>query len=222
MIVITGASDGLGLELAAIFAQAGKTVVNVSPRECAVAEYNFLHDMTVDGQAAVAAREITALDEPLEVIVNNAGVYSEEPIGEITEEAIERLMRVNVRSTIMLTSELLERIKTDETDVVNILSTAATKGNPAHAVYAASKWAQRGYAESLQNALKNTNSRVINVLPGGMKTKLFEKDLGADPTENGEFWMDPKDIAQFIKQMLGLPKNIEVSEVVINRKKSKG
>ncbi len=220
MIVVTGASDGLGYELAKIFKDAGKLVVNISRRECAVADFNLLHDLTKGEEINAAANEVAAIEEPLEVIINNAGVYSEEPIGQITEDTIKQLMATNVKSNILLTSGLIDRIRADETDIVNILSTAATKGNPAHAVYAASKWAQRGYAESLQDALKATKSRVINVMPGGMQTKLFEKDLGNDPTANGEYWMDPKDIAKLVKQLLDLPKGVEVSEIVINRKQA--
>ena len=221
MIVITGASDGLGYELARLYKQEGKTVVNISRKACDVADYNLLHDLTKGEEIVAAANGISGIEESLEVVINNAGVYSEEPIGKITEDEIKRLMATNVKSNILLTSELLDRIEKDGTDIVNVLSTAATKGNSKHAVYAASKWAQRGYAESLQNALKNTKSRVINVMPGGMDTKLFEKDLGSDPTENGEYWMDPKDVARLIVQILDLPKNMEVSEIIINRKQAK-
>lgn len=48
--------------------------------------------------------------------------------------------------------------------------------------------------------------------------ELFEKDLGRDSTENGEVWMNPNDVAYLIKQTLDLPKSMEVSEIVINRK----
>ena len=56
-------------------------------------------------------------------------------------------------------------------------------------------------------------------MPGGMKTKLFEKALEQDLTNNNEYWMDPKDIASLVLQLLALPKGMEVSEIIINRKK---
>lgn len=220
MIVITGASDGLGLELAKVFKAANKTVINVSRRESEAADHNIFADLSVGNEITEAAKEILAIDESLEAIINNAGVYSEEPISAITEEEVDRLLATNVKSGILLTSKLIERIKQDQTDIVNVLSTAATKGNPNHAAYAASKWAQRGYSESLQNELKHTPSRVINIMPGGMQTKLFAKTLTNDPTDNG-YWMDPADIATLIKQLLDLPKGIEVSELVVNRKLTK-
>ena len=148
MIIITGASDGLGYQLAKLYKDAGKIVLNVSRRECPVADYNFLHDLAVGKDVEAAAQEILALDEPLEILINNAGVYSEQPIRSITKDEVKRLMATNVESNILLTSFLIDRIKQDGTDILSVISTAVRKGNPSHAVYAASKWAQRGYTEA--------------------------------------------------------------------------
>ena len=220
MIVITGASDGLGLEVAKVYKQAGKTVVNVSRRGSPCADYNILHNLQKGEEILLAAKEISEIDEKLDAIINCVGVWSEEPIGSITEAEIKRLMATNAKSSILLTSELLDRIKLDSADVLNVISTAGLKGNSHHAVYVASKWAQRGYTLSLQDELKDTNCRVVSFCPGGIKTKLFEKNLGEDITEDETTWMNPSDLAQFIKQILDLPKSIEVSEVVMNRKKN--
>lgn len=218
MIVITGASDGLGYEIAKVYKAAGEIVVNVSRRNCDIADHNFLHDLKVADDITVAAQEIIALNEPLTALVNNAGVYSEEPIGKITEDEIKRVMATNVKSNILLTSELVEKIKSDAADVLCIISTAGTKGKAAHAVYAASKWAQRGYAKSLQDELKDSPSRVIIFCPGGIYTDFPDKTPTHGDNGDRSSWMKPGDLAMFIKQILDLPKNMEVSEVVINRK----
>ncbi len=86
------------------------------------------------------------------------------------------------------------------------------------AVYGASKWAVRGFTKNLQEEFKGKPNRVISFCPGGFKTKLFEKATGIDNTENGGEWMKPEDLALLLKQILDLPKNMEVSEIVINRK----
>lgn len=214
-IVITGASDGLGLELAKLYKEAGKVVVNISRRECKYAEHNIVLNLREGAEVQEAARRVLEMSEPIEALVNSIGTFSTEPFGDITEDEIKRLMSTNVKAPMLLTSELIERIKSDGTDVLNVISTAGTKGNPKHPVYVASKWAERGYTKALQEELKGTKCRVISFCPGGMQTGFFEK-TGENPTDNS--WMQPKDVAVLMKNILDLPKNMEVSEIIVNRK----
>lgn len=219
MIVITGASDGLGLQLAKLYKASGKTVVNISRRECQYADQNLLHDLTEGQEIVKASQEVMAIDEPLEAVINCAGVFTSQSLGSITEDEIKKTMASNVKATVLLISELIDRIKKDESDIVNVVSSAGTKATTEY-VYGASKWAVRGFTQGLQVELKNTACRVVSFCPGGMDTGLFEKaiDKKVDGQEN---WMRPEDIAVFMKQILDLPKNIEVSEVIINRKSVK-
>lgn len=221
MIVITGASDGLGLQLAKLYKEAGKTVVNISRRKCEYADHNITLSLREEPDIKKAASEVTAIDEPLEALVNCAGVLSVQPLGKITEDEVKRVMSTNVKAAILLVSNLIERIKNDGTDIVNVASTVGLKGYVDQAVYGASKWAIRGFSANLQAELKDTPCRVISFCPGGFKSKLFEKATGDDNTTNEGEWMNPADVAVFMKQILDLPKNMEVSEVIINRKQSK-
>lgn len=220
MIVITGASDGLGHELAKLYKQAGKTVVNVSRNESEFADKDIIADLTKEAEIKKAAEEIISVGEPIEVLVNCAGVLSIQPLGSITNDALRQVMATNVESAILLVSYLAERIKEDNTDIVNVASTVGLKGYVDQAAYGASKWAMRGFSANLQAELKDTN-RVISFCPGGFKSKLFEKATGDDNTTNAGEWMKPEDVATFMKQILDLPKNMEVSEVIVNRKQIK-
>lgn len=219
MIVITGASDGLGLELAKIYKQAGKKVVNVSRRDSEFADENILTDLTNEAEIKKAAEAINAVNEPLEALINCAGVLSIQPLVEIDSEKLKQVFGVNVEAAILLVSALSDKIKQDGTDIVNVSSTVGTKGYIDQAAYGASKWAMRGFTENLRVELKD--NRIISFIPGGFKSKLFEKATGNDNTTNEGEWMRPADIAVFMKQILDLPKNMEVSEVVINRKQIK-
>ncbi|MEK7059169.1 MAG: SDR family oxidoreductase [Patescibacteria group bacterium] len=221
MIVITGASDGLGMELAKLYATAGKTVINVSRKTCKYASHNFLHDLREGEGIIAAAKQITDLDEPLEALINCAGVISFQELGSITEDEIKRTMATNVKAPIMMVSSLIDRIKHDGTDIVNVASTIGTKGYADQAIYGASKWAVRGFSANLQVELKDYPCRVISFCPGGMKTKMFIKATGIDSTDDGGEWMSPSDVAECLKQLLDLPKNMEVSEIIINRKATK-
>lgn len=217
MIVVTGASDGLGLELAKIYKRAGKRVVNISRRKSEFAEDNVLTDLTSQVEIKKAADVIHAIDEPLEAVINYAGVLAIEPLANITDKKLHDVFAVNVEAAILLISCLADRIKSDGTDIINVASTVGLKGYPDQAAYGASKWAMRGFSANLQVELKDTNCRVISFCPGGFESKIFEKATGRK-NQNFTHWMNPTDIALFMKQILDLPKNMEVSEVIINRK----
>lgn len=221
MVVITGASDGLGKELAKLYQADGKHVVNVARRTSEYADTNLLHDLREGDEIKAAATEIQAMDEPLEILINCAGVYTTQPLGSITEDLIKSTMATNVKAPIILVSELIERIKRDSADIANVASAVATKANPNEAVYGASKWAVRGFSRNLQLELKNYPCRVINFCPGGFSTKIFEKATGQDKTQDGSEWMSTADVALCLKQLLDLPKNMEVSEIIVNRKVTK-
>lgn len=221
MIIITGASDGLGCQLAKIYAEAGKNVVNVSRNSCEYTGQNLSTDLRDPKQTEATAQHILDMPEPIEALIHCAGILSVQSLDSIDPQSLRDVFATNVEASILLTSKLINRIKQDGADIVNVASTVGLKGYVDQAAYGASKWAIRGFSANLQAELKDTNCRVISFCPGGFKTRLFEKATGTDNTTDGAEWMNPADLALFMKQILDLPKNMEVSEVVINRKSKK-
>lgn len=216
MYVVTGASDGLGLALAKLLVREGKRVVCLSrstPKAKGVA--HIACDLNNEGSINAAATELLKQKTPLTALVNCAGVISQEPIEALTGRALALTFTTNIIGPQILVSRLFERIKKDGADVVNVSSTAGLKGNKSQAAYGSSKWAMRGFSQNLQTELAGTPCRVISFCPGGMDTKLFTK---ADVDMPSKGWMRPDDVAAFMLQILLLPKNMEVSEVIINRK----
>jgi len=219
LIVITGASEGLGLELARLYRAEGKVVMNVSRRKSAGATKDLLHDLSKSDEVVAAAQEIVKLNEPLEALVNCAGVMTMEGLGTISQTELRRVMAINVDAPVLLVSELMERIKKDGSDVVNVSSTMGVRGKVDNILYGTSKWALRGFSANLQVELQNTPSRVISFCPGGFKTKIFEKVSGVNNDAEKGAMMSAADVARCLKQLLDLPKNMEVSEIIITRKK---
>jgi NADP-dependent 3-hydroxy acid dehydrogenase YdfG len=120
-----------------------------------------------------------------------------------------------------LASQLMNLIKENGADIINVGSTCGTKaGYEDQLAYTTSKWAIRGTSYNLQVELKKFNSRVIHINVGGMNTRFHTKYTGKE-LESPEEWMNPKDIAEIMLYILNLPKNIEVSEITINRKNIK-
>lgn len=216
MIVITGASDGLGKQLAEQFKAEGKTVINLSRTENRDTQ-NIHLDLTDSSSVQTAAKELMQRPEPIEAFINCAGVLSLEPLNDIHPEEIARVFGVNIMGAMQLTSLLIGRIKQDEGDIVNVASTTGTRAYENQAAYGASKWAMRGFSQNLQLELKGTKVRVISFCVGGFNSQLAEK-AGDEPITEPDKWMNPADIALAMRQMLALPKKMEISEVIINRK----
>ena len=76
---------------------------------------------------------------------------------------------------ILCSTETLKVKNEQNLKIVNIMSSAALKGNPQEAVYCATKWGERGYTESLKAAYKGTTVKVIGVYPGGMNTEFLNE-----------------------------------------------
>ncbi len=205
MIVIVGGTGRLGRELVTLFKKDGKTVVNVSRSRNEAADYNFPHDLTQGGEIMKAARQVDELAEPLEVIINAAGFYKAQTLGEISEEEIKRNMATHLKAPMLFVSALIERVKRDGTDIVNIMSMTVLRPSAGAMAYSASKSALRGFTADLQAALKEYPCRVISFCPSAF-----------EPHDTSQ--LKTRDIARLITQLLALPKDMEVSEIVINKK----
>lgn len=216
MYVITGASDGLGLALAQLLVARGERVVSLSrSKPQAKGVDHIVCDLTNEGSIVAAAEAVVKRPEAIAAFINCAGVFSEQPIQAITGKELAAVFTTNVIGPEILVGQLIERLKKDSADIVNVSSTAGLKGNTSQAAYCASKWALRGFSQVLQAELAGHPCRVISFCPGGMQTELFTKAQAAKDNTN---WMKPGDVAAFMLQILALPKNMEISEVVINRK----
>ena len=205
--IVTGASSGLGREIALLLADGDRQVVGVARRP--------FHEPPIASVAGDASRRETAARAVdvakqlgrITVLVNCAGAGVFGPAGSYDDAAIARVIDSNLIATIMFCEALFPRFRTDGGTIVNVLSTAALIGKPNESVYCAAKWGARGYSESLRAEAKGTKARIIAVAPGGMDTP-FWSDRRSD-------FMDPKEIAAIIVDAIERPVN--VAEIVINR-----
>lgn len=219
MIIITGASDGLGLAIAKLLTSKGKKVVSLSRSKPQDEIIEWIKtDLTDNRSIATTARTILDRTDPIEALINCAAVTSYEDLNALTPLELDRMFKTNVTAPMYLTSQLLDRLKQDGADIVNIGATIALKsGYAQQSVYSTTKWALRGFTQNLSDDLKQTACRVISVLLGGFNSRMHEKVTGK-PIADPDNWMSVEDIARCISQILELPKNMEISEIIINRK----
>ena len=131
---------------------------------------------------------------------------------------------VNVLGPSLLISELLPLVKENVADIIYIGATIGFKANEFMPIYSVTKRGLRGLIENVRQELKNTKCRVIAINPGGLDTPSNIGPTGRETTISamtgkpaGSF-IKAADLALFVYQTLTTPPNMEISEVIINRK----
>ena len=133
-----------------------------------------------------------------------------------TLDKINKVFDAGLIGLILNTTYALPMLNEDGCKIINILSTAALKGNVNESLYCAAKWGARGYTESLKATYKGSKVKVISVCPGGMNTKFWEDNREYVSKEKSDKWMKPFDVANIIYDNI-TNDNLCVSEIVIER-----
>lgn len=220
-VIITGAGSGLGKELAFLFAGqgfhiilTGRTLDKLQSVEQEIHEAGgSAQSYTVDiTQTKDIRKLITQLqNHELYGLINNAGVGHFGPVNSLSAQDIQEMFETNTLGTIFMTQAVLSLLKEkNEGLLMNIISTAGLTGKVNESVYVASKFAVRGFAESLQKELENTNIKVKAVYMGGMDTPFWDE---SDHIKDKSRLRSPKEVAAMILDQM------EEDSIVIESKK---
>lgn len=215
-VIITGASTGLGLELAKEFYARGIRVVGISRTKPLLPIEYIKADLSKEQNIDKVVKIIKKKYPVFDCLINCAGITTIEQFGEMNYKTVERIFKVNVLAPLLLTSGLIDIIKKNEADIVNIGSTLGFKAYEKYCAYGTSKWAVQGINESLQLHLKDSKSRVIGFNSGRFMSKLYEHAGVARSTSCT--YMNPRELAKLMIVILKLPKEMEVSKIIINCK----
>jgi short-subunit dehydrogenase len=224
-ILITGASKGLGKEMAILFAQAGanliltargaelleelKTDIVAGGTEC----INIVGDLR-ETPVLESVKSI-CLEKQIDILVNNAGVVDITPLEGVRDERVDEVIELNLTVPIKLTKCVIEMFKTRKSGViVNVNSGAGRKAVFNHTIYCASKHGLNGFAESLKLEIKGLGIRIISIYPGKMATELF--NAAGRPMDTDTF-ISPREVAQSVLHMLNLSPECSHVEMDINR-----
>ena len=220
-VIITGAGSGLGKELALLFAGqgfhiilTGRTLDKLQSVEQEIHEAGgSAQSYTVDiTQTKDISKLITQLqNHELYGLINNAGVGHFGPVNSLSAQDIQEMFETNTLGTIYMTQAVLSLLKEkNEGLLMNIISTAGLKGKLNESVYVARKFAVRGFTESLQKELENTNIKVKAVYMGGMDTPFWNE---SDHIKDKSRLRSPKEVAAMILD------HMEEDSIVIESKK---
>lgn len=188
LAVVTGASTGIGRQLATRFAEEGFDLVTVAENDelhAAARELNRLGatvetvrtDLADPGGVDELVRRIDALGRPVDALAVNAGVGIGGPFAGATDLADQlRVVDLNVRSAVHLTKLLAPRmVERGRGRILITSSIAATMPGPFQAVYNASKAFLSSFAQALREELKGTGVTVTALLPGPTDTEFFAR-----------------------------------------------
>ncbi len=189
VVIITGASRGIGKGIAEVFAQHGAHVAFTysSSAESALALEKDLSSYGVNAKAyqsdasSFAAAQ-TLVDEVIkdfgtvDVLINNAGITKDNLLMRISEEDFDKVIEVNLKSVFNMTKAVQRvMLKNRAGSIINMSSVVGVKGNAGQSNYAASKAGVIGFSKSVALELGSRNIRCNAVAPGFIETEMTAK-----------------------------------------------
>ena len=218
--LVTGASAGIGLALAAGLVEDGYRVallgraagrLEAAARETG-AELALVCDLRDPTAVDTAIARIEKGFGRLDVLVNNAGQGRFLSLAETSEADWEAMIGTNLTGAWRITRRCLPLLLASRGALVNIISVAGRQGFASNSAYCASKFGLRGLAEALREELRGQGLRVINIYPGATDTPFWDTVSG---TWDRSRMLRPEDVARAARDALRMPAGALVEDLVI-------
>ncbi|HEX6982200.1 MAG TPA: SDR family oxidoreductase [Balneolaceae bacterium] len=222
-VVITGASRGIGRQIALAFAkETDYALLLIARTEEGLEKTKRLCRAEGDNKIEIIACDITntqAVDAITlpdgfpspKTIINNAGSFLLKPLEETTHEEFEEQIQANLYSAVHITNLFLKALKAKKSAlIVNICSAGAVEGLKDSGAYSASKHALLGYTRSLRQELMETEIRVTAINLGQTQSTSWEGS-----SIKGDLLIDPDDIARLIVILTQLSPRTVVEEMLV-------
>lgn len=229
LIVITGASSGIGAATARLFSQQGHPLLLIARRVEkieALALPNTLCkkvDVTDKDVLEQAIKEAESTFGSVDAIINNAGVML---LGDIaTQDPMEwkRMFDVNILGLLNGMQAVLPKMKSNQRGtIINISSIAGRKTFPNHAAYCGTKFGVHAITENAREEAAAHNVRMVTIAPGAVETELLSHTTSEEIKDGYESWKEdmggvlhPSDIANAIWYAYNQPQGVNLREIVI-------
>lgn len=229
LVVITGASSGIGAAMAKAFSEAGHPLLLLARRVEPMQALNLPNSLCIsldvtDGEAFKAAiAEGEAKFGKVGCLVNNAGVMLLGLAHEQDPAEWTRMLNINVMGVLNGVHAVLADMKARNTGtIINVSSIAGRKTFPNHAAYCATKFAVHALTENIREEVAMDNVRVITIAPGAVETELLSHTTSDAIKAGYEDWKTemggvimPETIAQATLFAWQQPQNVCVREIVL-------
>jgi len=234
VVIITGASSGIGEATAKELASKGVKLVLAARREDRLKK---LQDeiQSIGGQAIYKVTDVTSREKmeelatyalkefgKIDVLVNNAGIMPQAFLAENKVDEWDRMIDVNIKGVLYAIAAIVPSMRERKSGhVINLSSVAGHNIYPGGTVYCGTKFAVKAISEGLrqEEAMSGTNIRVTNISPGAISSELLETT--SDPTMKAgleDFYkvaIDAESIARAISFAIEQPADVGINEMII-------
>ncbi len=230
--LVTGASSGIGEAIAVLLAGHGFRVIGTSRVVKRLDKLVKLYpdrffaldlDVKSDNSVNTLLDRLPKKWREISILVNNAGsdVGGRQPFDRGETKNWLNTIETNVNGVIRVTHAVIKgMIERNSGDVINIGSTSGLESMATTAAYTASKYAINGFSESLRKEHENTGIRVMQILPGMVRTQ-FAANRHGDAQQGETFyddygkWLYPNDVANTVLFALQQPRHVVISQLVV-------
>lgn len=220
--IVTGASSGLGAAISVAIAKENAIVYGLARNTTALETLqkeigdNFIPvtlDITDRSAVKKWVTDTFSEDHKPDILINNAGTGSFAKIDEMPSEDWDTMINTNLNGMYNITSETVKWMRThkDSSYIINIGSILGTTTRSEGAAYSATKFAVRGFSESLFKELRGDNIKVTCLNPGSIDTHFFES---SGITSHGNM-LQPSDLANTVIHLLKTPDNMLINELTV-------
>ncbi|MCS0672773.1 SDR family oxidoreductase [Cytobacillus firmus] len=224
--IVTGASRGIGKEIAVKLAQQGMKLTLIGSSEVI---HQSAEDLKKMGFADVLPIQADISDEAevkdavektlqkykqLDLLVNNAGVGFFKQVDETTLDEWKKVFEINVQGVFLGSRAVLPHMKERKSGtIITISSDVARYTIPNGSAYTATKYAVQGFSGSLAQEVREYGIRVGTINPGMVDTFFAESKQGLEEKRD---WLKVEDIANAVVYMASAPKHMMIDEIVLH------
>lgn len=234
VVIITGASSGIGEATAKELASKGAKVVLAARREDRLKKLQE-EIKSNGGQAIYKVTDVTSLQQmeelaaytlkefgKIDVLVNNAGLMPQSFLAENKVDEWDRMIDVNIKGVLYAIAAIVPSMRKSKSGhVINLSSVAGHKIFPGGTVYCGTKFAVKAISEGLrqEEAMSGTNISVTNISPGAVTSELLETisdpKMKAGMEEFYKIAIDADSIARAIAFAIEQPSDVDINEMII-------
>lgn len=202
VVLLTGASGGLGTAIARHLSQNNYKVYGTSRKEHASDYYTWLPmDLSDEKSIDETIKLLLSQEQRIDILINNAGIGTTGSIEETPLNDVKRVFEINLFGMISLIQKVLPVMRRQkEGIIINISSIAGYTGLPFRGFYSATKSAVMRISEALSSEVKQFNIKVLDIAPGDFQTNIAAGRLYAGTPEESPYRVDYERILKMIDE----------------------